>query len=198
MDRVRIGLIGCGPCGESHLQSYRAVPRAEVAAVFDTKHSRARQIASQFGIPNVCESPEEICGRRDLAAIDVVTPEHAHNGTVRMALAAGKHLFVENRFETKYAMLKDEIASGRLGKAVPMHARRNRPKSLLPLYDRSHPALENCAHDAVLMLWYTGRAVQDDGYQLPNVSYDPRVGGCARGVIESAASERNVEITVRD
>ena len=64
------------------------------------------------------------------------------------------------RFETKYAMLNDEIVSGRLGKAVSMHARRNRPKSLLPLYGRTHPALENCIHDVDLMLWYTGQPVR--------------------------------------
>src|ERR1017187_9290882 len=176
MDRVRIGLVGCGNFGESHLQAFRAIPQAEVAAVFDTDANRARQIASQFSVPGICGSVEEICGLPDLAAIDVVTPEHMHLEPVRMALTAGKHVFVEKplatnlqecsamieaassadrflmvgqilRFETKYAMLNDEIVSGRLGKAVSMHARRNRPKSLLPLYGRTHPALENCIHD---------------------------------------------------
>ncbi len=64
------------------------------------------------------------------------------------------------RFETKYAMLRDEIMSGRLGSAVSMHARRNRPKSLLPRYGRTHPALKNCIHDVDLMLWYTRRLVK--------------------------------------
>ncbi|MEO7146007.1 MAG: Gfo/Idh/MocA family oxidoreductase [Bryobacteraceae bacterium] len=283
MNKVRIGLIGCGNFGESHLQAFRAVAQAEVAAVFDTDHDRARGIASQFGISKVCGSVEEICGLPDLAAIDVVTPEHTHLDPVCRALQAGKHVFVEKplatdlrecsamietsasagrflmvgqilRFETKYAMLNDEIVSGRLGKAVSMHARRNRPKSLLPLYGRTHPALENCIHDVDLMLWYTGQPVRrvrgyarhatggkhpetfwgviefeggaigvvetiwmlpeagvmlddafqfigdkgvanlqlhpgafailrDDGYHLPDVSYDPRVGGAARGAL---------------
>ncbi len=288
MNRVRIGLVGCGNFGESHLQAFRAVPQAEVAAVFDTDGDRARRIASQFGIPRVCGSVEEICGLGDLAAIDVVTPEHMHLEPVRMAHAAGKHVFVEKplatdlrecsamiessasanrflmvgqilRFETKYAMLNDEIVSGRLGQAVSMHARRNRPKSLLPLYGRTHPALENCIHDVDLMLWYTGQPVRkvrgfsrhatgrkhpetfwgviefeggaigvvetiwmlpdagvmlddafqfigtegmanlqlhpgafailrDDGYHLPDVSYDPRVGGAARGALRDELS----------
>ncbi len=288
MDKVRIGLIGCGNFGESHLQAFRAVPLAEVAAVFDTDRDRARQVASQFGIPKVCGSLEEICALSDLTAIDVVTPEHTHLEPVRMAHAAGKHVFVEKplatdlrecsamiesststgrflmvgqilRFETKYAMLKDEIVSGRLGKAVSMHARRNRPKSLLPLYGRTHPALENCIHDVDLMLWYTGQPVRkvrgfsrratgrkhpetfwgviefeggaigvvetiwmlpdagvmlddafqfigtegvanlqlnpgafailrNDGYRLPDISYDPRVGGAARGALRDELS----------
>jgi predicted dehydrogenase len=280
---VNIGLVGCGAFGESHLQGFRAVPSARVAAVFDTDPARAKRLAADFGIPLVCDSLQQICNLPDLHAIDVVTPEHAHLDPVRTALAAGKHVFVEKplatdlahcsamidaacaagrflmvgqilRFETKYAMLKDEIASGGLGAPVSMHARRNRPKSLLPVYGRTHPALENCIHDVDLMLWYvnapvrrvrgyarhaTGRQhpetfwgiiefeggaigvtetiwmlpdagvflddafqfigtagvaniqlhpgtfaiLRESGYQLPDVSYDPRVGGAARGAL---------------
>jgi UDP-N-acetylglucosamine 3-dehydrogenase len=283
LDRVNIGLVGCGAFGESHLQGFRAVPSARVAACFDTDAARARRIAEQFGIPQVCDSLEEICGLPGLQAIDVVTPEQTHLEPVRTALAAGKHVFVEKplatdlaecaamieaagaarrflmvghilRFETKYAMLKDEIASGGLGSPVSMHARRNRPKSLLPLYGRTHPALENSIHDIDLMLWYVGQPVRrvrgyarhatgrkhpetfwgviefeggaigvtetiwmlpdagvflddafqfigtagvaniqlhpgtfailrESGYQIPDVSYDPRVGGAARGAL---------------
>ena len=63
------------------------------------------------------------------------------------------------RFETRYTMLKEEIASGRLGKIVSMHARRNRSKGLLERYGRTHPVLEAAIHDIDLMLWYTGERV---------------------------------------
>jgi UDP-N-acetylglucosamine 3-dehydrogenase len=188
MDKVRIGLIGSGLFGESHLQAFRAVRIAEVAAVYDLDRERAEQMAREFGIPIVCNSLDEICALVELDAIDVVTPEDKHFDPVTCALGNGKHVFVEKplaldleecksmiaaaasarrilmvghvlRFETKYAMLKDEIAAGRLGKIVSMHARRNRPKTLLPRYGRTHPALENCIHDIDLMLWYTQSAV---------------------------------------
>ena len=189
MERVRIGLVGCGLFGESHLQAYRAVRAAEIAAVFDTDAERARHIAAEFNIPKIAKSVEEICADPTLHAIDVVTPEQTHLEPVTLALENRKHVFVEKplaldldhcaqmiaaagkagralmvgqilRFETKYAMVKDEIASGRLGKVVSMHARRNRPKTLLPRYGRTHPALENCIHDIDLMLWYTGAEVK--------------------------------------
>lgn len=189
MDRVRIGLVGCGGFGESHLQAFRAVPQAEVAAVFDIDGERARRMAEAFRVRRVCGSLEEICGLDELDAIDVVTPEETHLEPVLTALESGKHVFVEKplatdlghcsqmieaasaagrflmpghllRFETKYAMIKDELASGRLGNIVSMHARRNRPRSLLPVYGRTHPALENCIHDIDLMLWYAGVPVR--------------------------------------
>ena len=189
MDRVQIGLIGCGLFGESHLQAFHAVRTAEIAALFDVDSGRARDIAREFEIPRVCRSLEEICGIAELDALDVVTPEELHLEPVTKAIAAGKHVFVEKplatglddcarmiaaaenagrflmvghllRFETKYAMLKDEVASGRLGKVVSMHARRNRLKTLLPRYGRTHPAMENSIHDIDLMLWYVGSPVK--------------------------------------
>ena len=81
---------------------------------------------------------------------------------IEAASASARILMVGQlvRFETKFAMLKEEVASGRLGKIVSMHARRNRLKSLLELYGRTHPAVENSIHDIDLMLWYTGQRVQ--------------------------------------
>jgi predicted dehydrogenase len=189
MHKARIGLIGAGLFGESHLQAFRAVRSAEIAAVYDTAAERAAQMAREFSIPRVCGSLEEICGIADLDAIDVVTPEETHLEPVLKAFARGKHVFVEKplatdlgdcgrmieesgktglflmvgqilRFETKYAMLRDEVARGGLGRVVSMHARRNRLKTLLPRYGRTHPAIENSIHDIDLMLWYTGARVE--------------------------------------
>ncbi|MBI3680580.1 MAG: Gfo/Idh/MocA family oxidoreductase [Acidobacteria bacterium] len=189
MERVRIGLVGCGLFGQSHLEGFRGVPGCEVAAAFDLDRTRAEQAASQFGIARACASLEEICALADLHAIDVVTSETAHLEPVLKALEHDKHVFLEKpmaitledcsrmirtaedagrflmvghilRFETKYRMIKEAVGSGRLGDVVSMHARRNRPKSLLPRYGRTHPALENCIHDIDLMLWYTAKPVR--------------------------------------
>ncbi len=189
MKTVRMGLVGCGNFGISHLEALEGVRQLQIAAVFDVNPGRAEQAAVRFGVPRVCASLEEICALEDLAAIDVVSPEETHCAPVLAAIAAGKHVFVEKplatdlaecrrmieaaraadrillaghllRFETKYRLIKRELESGRLGDIVSMHARRNRPKSLLPVYGRTHPALENCIHDVDVMLWYTGQRVQ--------------------------------------
>jgi len=289
MNDVGIGLVGCGLFGESHLQAYRGVPGAAVRAVFDPDRPRAERIAAEFRIPRVCGSLDELCGLPEIDLVDVVTPEAAHLGPVLAALASGKHVFVEKpiatdlaegrqmieaaraagrslmvghilRFEAKYAMLKEELASGRLGEVVSLHARRNRLKDLLPRYGRIHPVLETGIHDIDIMLWYVGgpvrrvrgfarsitgglnpdtfwgvlefeggaigvietiwllpkaagimlddafRAVgtrgvgdlhltpaalsywREDGYEVPDVSYDPRVMDSARGALREELS----------
>lgn len=188
MNRLQIGMLGCGLFGESHLRAYAAVPGVEVAAVYDPVRVRAENLANTFHIPQVCSSLEELCQLETLAAVDVVTPEDLHLLPVLTALRAGRDVIVEKplatnldhcsemirvardlgrilmvghllRFETRYGMVKQEVESGRLGKIVSMHARRNRPAALLARYGRTHPALENGIHDIDLMLWYTGQRV---------------------------------------
>jgi predicted dehydrogenase len=188
MEEVRIGLVGCGGYGICHLEALASIPGVEIAAAYDVDRGRAESAAQQHSVPRVCDSLEEICGMSGLHAIDVVATETAHYALVMAAIAGGKHVFVEKplatvldecahmieaaaakgrilmvghllRFETKYVQIKREVDSGRLGKIVSMHARRNRPKTLLPVYGRTHPVLENCIHDVDLMLWYTGQRV---------------------------------------
>jgi predicted dehydrogenase len=189
VDTVHIAVVGCGNYGICHLEALASISGYEVAAVFDADRARADAAAARFAIPRVCGSLEEICGLDGIQAVDVVTTENAHLAPVLAAIAHGRHVFVEKplamdvaecarmieaaraadrilmvghllRFETKYAQVKRELDSGRLGEVVSMHARRNRPKSLLPVYGRTHPAMENSVHDIDLMLWYTGRAVE--------------------------------------
>ena len=59
------------------------------------------------------------------------------------------------RFETRYALVQEQIAAGELGEIVSITARRNRPKSLAKTYLRTHGILETSIHDLDLLLWYT-------------------------------------------
>ncbi len=189
MKPVRIGIVGCGLFGESHLLAYRAVQNAEVKAAYDISRERAEEVARTFKIPEVCSTLEELCNSPNVDAVDVVSPEDTHLEPVLKAMRSGKQVFVEKpfatqlehctemiqaakssntilmvghilRFDTKSVLLKQELDTGRLGKVVSMHARRNRPKALLERYGRTHPAIENSIHDIDLMLWYTGDRVQ--------------------------------------
>ena len=50
LDKVRVGLIGCGAFGESHLATYAGLPFVEVVAVADAVEERARALASRYGV----------------------------------------------------------------------------------------------------------------------------------------------------
>ena len=188
MDKVRIGLIGCGLFGESHLQAFRAVRSAEIAAVFDTDADRpgpSRRNSRFLGCVNpsrrsvgfpIC-TPSMSSRRRRLTLSPCCprsTPVSTFSWKSRLQPTLAMFRMIDAArvggplsdgrpaasLRDQYAMLKDEVARGSLGRIVSMHARRNRLKELLPRYGRTHPAVENCIHDIDLMLWYTGDRVR--------------------------------------
>ena len=70
MRKVGIAIAGCGLFGESHLQAFRAVENAEVAALFDIDSRREREMAGAFGVPAVCGPLGELVAA-NIDALDV-------------------------------------------------------------------------------------------------------------------------------
>jgi UDP-N-acetylglucosamine 3-dehydrogenase len=201
--KLRLGVVGCGAFGESHLATFAGIPFAEVTAVADVDQKRARTLASRYQVPRVSRDFRELCSLPDLDAISVVTTEDQHLEPVLSALEHGKHVFVEKplatrladaekmleaarktdlilmpghilRFETKYATVKEKLQSGRLGRIVSIYAKRNRPKWQGSIYKRTPLVLETAIHDLDAMLWYTGKKVRS--VRCYEVSVEPGKG----------------------
>jgi UDP-N-acetylglucosamine 3-dehydrogenase len=187
--RLRIGLIGCGAFGESHLAAFAAIPHARITAVTDIAPDRAHRAAERHGIPHVARDFHELVAMPEVDAVSVVTTEAHHLQPVLAALEQGKHVFVEKpmatnvedaqqmidaaakrglilmpghllRFEPKYATVKAQLTAGRLGRILSMYTRRNRPKWQGRIYKRTPLVLETAIHDIDTMLWYAGAKVE--------------------------------------
>lgn len=187
--KARVGIIGCGIFGESHLATFAGIPFAEVVAVADVNKERALKLASRYKIPYVSNDFRQLCSLPNLDAVGVVTPEDQHLEPVLAALKHGKHVLVEKplatrladaetmmeaarksdlilmpghilRFETKYATVKEQLEHGRIGRIVSIYAKRNRPKWQGAIYKRTPLVLETSIHDLDTMLWYTGSKVR--------------------------------------
>lgn len=189
MHQLRIGVIGLGNFGESHIRAYQSLPGVEVAAVASRSLERAATVAKHYGIEHWHGSYEDLAADPSIEAVSVTTAESEHREPALIALAAGKHVLVEKplattiedaeamvaaagtssgvlvpgpilRFDTKYAALRDAAVSGKLGRLVSLSARRNRRRSLIAGYDRVHPALVTAIHDVDMMLWIGRRRVR--------------------------------------
>jgi predicted dehydrogenase len=187
--KLRVGLVGCGAFGESHLMTMAGIPFLQVTAVTDVVMERASKMAKRYKVPHVAPDFRELCSQPDVDAVSVVTTEDQHLEPVLSALENGKHVFVEKpmatrladaekmlaaarasglilmpghilRFETKYATVKEQIDSGRLGRVLSIYTRRNRPKWQGKIYKRTPIVLETAIHDIDTMLWYTGKKVK--------------------------------------
>lgn len=95
MEKVRIGIIGCGFAADFHLHSYSTVPQAEVVAVAARTKDKVEAFARRHGIPEVYTDYRSLLDRKDLDLVDVVTPVHIHAPVVIEAANAGKHVVCE-------------------------------------------------------------------------------------------------------
>ncbi len=125
MKKLRVGLVGFGFMGKTHLWSVRNLPffcktaelgfEAEVTAVCASTPERAREAAAQFGIPRFAESACELISDPDLDVIDICTPNPLHFDVAKAAILAGKSVLCEKPLTVtaaeayELAELADEI-----------------------------------------------------------------------------------------
>jgi predicted dehydrogenase len=95
MPPVNVAIIGSGFMGAAHIDALRRVPGVRVVAIASTDLERARELASQFGIPHVLGDWRELLARDDVHAVHNCTPNNLHFEVNRALIGAGKHVLSE-------------------------------------------------------------------------------------------------------
>ncbi|HEX5499209.1 MAG TPA: Gfo/Idh/MocA family oxidoreductase [Thermomicrobiales bacterium] len=183
---VRVGLAGLGRFGRLHAAALGAMPGATLAAVCDPNSDALTAVGDLYDVPGRFDSYDTMLAAGGLDAVFIVTPEPLHAEQARLAIGHGLAVFVEKplafsaaegaalvaaaasagrplqlgfvlRFETQHAIVREEIAAGRLGPLVSLRVKRNCSRAWFPDYgDRVHPIYETSIHDIDLLLWYVG------------------------------------------
>ncbi|HEU5433554.1 MAG TPA: Gfo/Idh/MocA family oxidoreductase [Thermomicrobiales bacterium] len=184
--QVRVGLAGLGRFGQLHATVLAGLPDAQLAAICDPNPDALATVGARHGVAARFASFAEMLAAGGIDAVFIVTPEPLHAEQARRAIDHGLPVFLEKplafaaaegaalvaaaevaklplqvgfvlRFETRHAMVREEIAAGRLGPLVSLRAKRNCSRSWFPDYgDRVHPVYETSIHDIDLFLWYVG------------------------------------------
>lgn len=96
MDKVRIGIIGCGAiAGSQHLPALASQPDVEVVAACDVSSTSCEALAGEFGIPRTFADYNDLLAMDGVDAVDICTPNNLHMPPAVAALQAGKHVLVE-------------------------------------------------------------------------------------------------------
>jgi len=94
---VRIGMVGLGKMGLSHLAIVRAHPQVELAAVCDSSSYLTDVLSKHAGLK--CHADyERMLEQEALDAVIVSTPSKYHAAMVRQAMERGLHVFCEKPF----------------------------------------------------------------------------------------------------
>ncbi len=103
MDEVRIGVIGVGLIGKSHLRGYAEIEGARVVAVADVNETEARRVAEEHNVPDVTTDFRSLLARDDIEAVDVCLHNNLHAPVTIKALEAGKDVYCEKPIAGSYA-----------------------------------------------------------------------------------------------
>ena len=95
MDPVRLGVVGCGVIGPSHMRAAVASPLLDLVAVADLIDERAQAAAERFSVPKSYRSGSELLDDADVEAVVLAFPTGQRTELALEALAKGKHVLVE-------------------------------------------------------------------------------------------------------
>ena len=119
MKHIRIGLIGTGFMGKTHLYAVKNLPffyrsadmgfTAEVAVVCGSSLEKGQVFAREFGISRAVATPDEILSDPTIDVVDICTPNPLHFDIAKAAIFADKAVLCEKPL-TVTAAQADELS----------------------------------------------------------------------------------------
>jgi predicted dehydrogenase len=91
---LRIGVIGCGYWGPKLARNFRELSGSELAIVSDLNEDRLQEMKELYPEIAITRNYEDLINE-DIDAVVIATPVNLHYPMAKMALLAGKHVFVE-------------------------------------------------------------------------------------------------------
>src|SRR5215207_325040 len=112
MDRLRIGMIGCGEIAVRMATAIASSEHAQHVMVMDTQAALAQDLGEQYGIPWT-DRVGDLLANPAVDAVYIAVPHHLHAPLTIQAAEAGKHVLVEKPIATTLADAEAMIAAAR-------------------------------------------------------------------------------------
>ena len=186
MRQIGVAVIGTGWCGGIRAETCASHPLVKSLHVAETRPERLREIAAKTGARTATADYRELLRSDGIDAVMIsATPESTHYPIARDALTAGKHVLLEKpiaielaeadelialarrnklkftigysqRFNPKYAYVKQCVRDGTIGKPVSALVSRHITRGLgkkITGRSKLSPAAMESTHDLDFVLW---------------------------------------------
>jgi predicted dehydrogenase len=94
MEKIKVGIIGCGKVAHLHAQALKEIPEAVFSCVYSRNEEKAKAFAKQYGTES-CRSLDEMFSKKAAEAVIICTPHPSHADAAVKAAMAGIHVLVE-------------------------------------------------------------------------------------------------------
>ena len=92
---LRVGVVGLGYAGTTHLTSFHEIEGIEVVALAGKEADRLAALGAAYALPHLLAYWEDLVALPELDIVSIATPNALHYPIAVAALAAGKHVFCE-------------------------------------------------------------------------------------------------------
>lgn len=113
VDKVRIGIIGCGRIADLNILGYLDHPRCEVHAVCDVNEDLVKMRLGQWKAKKAYTDYQKLLADPDIDAVEILAPHRLHHPMVKAAAQAGKHVSVQKPMCLSIPEAEEMIAATR-------------------------------------------------------------------------------------
>lgn len=112
MEKIRLGIIGVGNMGSSHIKNINAgkCPEIEVAAVADRRESRREWAKENVPAAKIFNEGDDLIKSGVCDAVLIATPHYQHPTLAQMAFENGLHVMVEKPAGVYTLQVRDMMA----------------------------------------------------------------------------------------
>lgn len=108
MNKLRVGIVGCGRISIMHLSSIASMDDAIIVACADIKKDRADDVAKKYGA-KAYYSYEEMIDSEKLDAIHICLPHNLHSKVACYAFEKGIHVLTEKPMDVDYQSAENAV-----------------------------------------------------------------------------------------
>ena len=96
MERLGVGIIGCGAVAEEYVKAFKKDERSEIRALVSRNSANAERYRDRYDLNCAIETDAvEMLRRKDMDIVVVCTPHNQHTKYAVAAAEAGKHIIIE-------------------------------------------------------------------------------------------------------
>jgi predicted dehydrogenase len=96
MERLGVGIIGCGAVAEEYVKAFKKDERSEIRALVSRNRANAERYRNRHDLDCAIETDAaEMLRRKDTDIVVVCTPHNQHTKYAVAAAEAGKHIIIE-------------------------------------------------------------------------------------------------------
>lgn len=117
MDKVRIGLVGCGGMGQKHIEYMGQLTNCELKAVSDVHEATAKEVGEKFGVKYFTDY-HELINSKLVDAVLVATPHYFHPEVAIAAFKKGLNVLCEKPIAVNVSAADKMIKAAKKSKKV--------------------------------------------------------------------------------